>query len=416
MAGIGWAGWSVASRDPAADDPYYRQLGDNGGAAIQQIRQEHWARNNALAAGAAAWAVTGLLIWTTGRGKRAAAGAMAIFALAGLPGCWRPFEPVDLQVIAPNEEAFLIPLAGDTDKQTSAAPEEFLRRNLVMTKQVRIPQQWVPKGYETLGPNGDWKAAGTLIRVDRSPVTREWTADPNSGTSNKNEAVWVMTSDQVEFSTGWTITARIAERDDAVVFLANYPNGTLASVLDHEVRAKIQSDFGLEVTDLVMDELRKNATPHIIKVVTKVEAFFKTRGITITNLGITGGFIYKDKSIQDMLVRVFNAEQEKNIAIAKTQAQEQQNKQVILEATGKAQAILTERKAIADGIKAVADANAYEITKAKEDLKTYLALKQLEIDAKRTEKWDGRFPAYFLGGGNPNMLLQAPAAPAVSPP
>jgi len=33
-------------------------------------------------------------------------------------------------------------------------------------------------------------------------------------------------------------------------------------------------------------------------------------------LGITGGFIYKDKSIMDTMVRVFNAEQEKAIATA----------------------------------------------------------------------------------------------------
>ncbi|MFT2536588.1 hypothetical protein ACMWQD_29850, partial [Escherichia coli] len=69
-----------------------------------------------------------------------------------------------------------------------------------------------------------------------------------------------------------------------------------------------------------------------------VKEFFKSRGITITNIGITGGFVYKDKSIIDTMVKVFNAEQEKSIAIAKTNAQEEQNKAVILEAQGKADA------------------------------------------------------------------------------
>ena len=164
--------------------------------------------------------------------------------------------------------------------------------------------------------SGQWQAAALLVKVDKSPVTREWTADPNSGTSNNNEAIWVMTSDQVEVSTGWTCTARIASRDDAVRFLHNYPNGSLRDVLDTEVRGKLQSTFGLEVTDEPMTKLREEATPHSLRTVKDVTEFFKERGVTITNLGITGGFIYKDKSIMDTMVRVFNAEQEKAIATA----------------------------------------------------------------------------------------------------
>src|SRR6202043_3238804 len=108
------------------------------------------------------------------------------------------------------------------------------------------------------------------------------------------------------------------------------PSGSLQSVMDTELRAKLQAEFGLEVTDVPMEELRKNATPHIKHVVSTVTQFFAERGITITNLGISGGFVYKDRSIQDMLVKVFNAEQEKTIMIAKTQAQQEENKRVLL--------------------------------------------------------------------------------------
>ena len=94
-----------------------------------------------------------------------------------------------------------------------------------------------------------------------------------------------MTADQVEFSTGWTCTARIASRDDAIKFLHNYPNGTLEKVMDHEIRAFLQAAFGLEVTDLPMDELRKKATPHIKNVTERTEKFFSDRGVQITNIG-----------------------------------------------------------------------------------------------------------------------------------
>lgn len=333
---------------------------------------------------------------------------LTILLFLVVPGCRKPFEPVQLETISSNEEAILLPYTENVDKQVTSNNEEYLKKNLVYGKQVKIPQQWVQLGYESLFYNGEWRPAAILIKVDKSPVTREWTADPNSGTSNKNEAVWVMTSDQVEFSTGWTCTARIESRDDAIKFLHNYPNGSLQKVLDSEVRGKLQSTFGLEVTDQPMDKLRKEATPHITKTVESVVSFFKERGISITNLGITGGFIYKDDSIMKKMVEVFNAEQERSIAVAKTSAQEETNKKIVLEATSKADALLKEKQAEADSIKLVADAKAYEIEKAEENKEIYIKLKQIELEKAKLEKWNGAFPTYFMGGNSPNLLLNVP--------
>ena len=414
------AGYSVASSlffEQGEIDKTERslaQMSDDSGRTTEQLKRQHAFENNGyllgwLIVGAVSFLVFALDLRRLFKGP--AASALLIAPVLALSGCWRPFEPVKLEVVAPNEEAFLLPYLGDAKKQESSNNEEYLKANLVYTKQVKIPQQWVQQGYETLGPNGHWQDAAILVKVDKSPVTREWTADPNSGTSDRNEAIWVMTSDQVEFSTGWTITARIETRDDAVLFLHNYPNGSLMKVLDSEVRSKLQSAFGLEVTDLPMEELRKSATPHILATVKQIEEFFKPRGITITNLGITGGFIYKDKSILDTMVKVFNAEQEKAVAAAETAAQEERNKTIILEATGKADALLKTKKAEADGIKLVADAKMYELEKAGEQLQPYVSLKQLELQKELLLKWDGAYPTYFIGGssgGGPNMLLQLP--------
>jgi regulator of protease activity HflC (stomatin/prohibitin superfamily) len=319
-----------------------------------------------------------------------------------LTGCWRPFQPIKLETIQANETAFLIPLLGDAKKQQATHTEEFLSQNLVQTQQIQLPQQWVPAGYEYLGANGSWKDAAILIKVDRSPVTREWTADPNKGTSKKNEAIWVMTSDQVEFSTGWTCTAYIATREDAVKFLYYYRNGNLADVMDNEIRAKIQTSFGLEVTDLPMEKIRSAATPHIKHVVDEVSIFFKERGITITNLGITGGFIYTDATIQKTLVELFNAEQQQAIATATAAALQKT-------AQGKADAAKLQAEGEAEAIKTVADAKAYEIEKAEKDLATYVELKRLEIEVKKIEKWKGDFPASYIGNLPPESLLSIPS-------
>lgn len=113
----------------------------------------------------------------------------------------------------------------------------------------------------------------------------------------------------------------------------------------------------------------------------------------------------------DTMVRVFNAEQEKAIATAGYQAQEEKNKANFSEAEGKAKALLTTKQAEADGIKLVADAKSYEIEKAKLDSEMYVQLKRLELERDRMQKWDGRFPTYFIGGAKtPDMLLQMPVA------
>jgi hypothetical protein len=417
---VGFTIWSASDYNWQTDSAGDVSLGQLANPNLnRQLRDEHVARSNehlirwcGLAALVALIFVPELKRAVRALPTTFKSGGVALLLCLLATGCWRPFEPIKLEVINPNEEGFLLPFTTDPSKQSQTNTEEYFKKNLVFTQQVRIPMQWVSKGYETFGPNGEWRPGAILVKVDKSPVTREWTADPNSGTSNRNEAIWVMTADQVEFSTGWTCTARIASREDAIKFLHNYPNGTLEKVMDTEVRAFLQATFGLEVTDLPMDELRKQATPHIRSVTDKTKKFFEDRGVQITNLGITGGFVYKDQSIIETLVKVFNAEQEKNIAIAKSSAQIEQNKQVLSEAEGKAAAILKQKKAEADGIKMVADAKAYEMEKAKGDSKTYMALKNLELQKTKIEKWDGRFPTYFIGQNDPNLLLQVPVTDA----
>jgi hypothetical protein len=335
------------------------------------------------------------------------AGMLSISLLLVLTGCRKPFEPVQLEVIEPNEVGFLISNT-DVNDQKSTASEDF-DKHIVNTQQVKIPQMWVQTGYSTVFWNGEWRPSARLIKVDTASVTREWTADQNSGTSQKNEAIWVMTSDQVEFSTGWTCTAKIASRKDAAVFLSNYRNGSLEQVMDQEVRSKIQALFGLAVTDLPMETLRTAATPVIIKTVDDVKSFFLEKGITITNLGITGGFVYKNPKVLEKMAEVFTAEQEKSIAVAKTMAQIEENKRIQLEAVAKSEAILTQKKAEADGIKAVAEAKAFEIEKAQQNKEIYIQLKELEIDKLKAESWDGKYPVYYMGVGNaPTLLLNTP--------
>jgi regulator of protease activity HflC (stomatin/prohibitin superfamily) len=178
--------------------------------------------------------------------------------------------------------------------------------------------------------------------------------------------------------------------------------------MDEEVRSRIQTTFGLEVTDQPMSKLRTAATPHIQNTVTAVTKFFHERGLTISNLGISGGFVYKDKSIQDTLVKLFNAEQEQAIAEAEAAALQKmaggKADAAKLSATGEAEAVKIKASAESEAIKTVADSKAYEIEKATQDLETYLRLKQIEIEKSKVEKWSGKFPTVFIGSSMENLL------------
>jgi regulator of protease activity HflC (stomatin/prohibitin superfamily) len=414
-----WAGmnWYTQSIQPEqVRNAALGQMRLDDGAA-REYRELQWKTTTAQVGAVIGWVVLGLVMFANDlervlRKSRRSAGAVSLGAvmLLGGSGCYRPYEPVVLETIGTSEEGFLVPLTGNTMKQQAFTSEELLEQSMVATKQVQIPHRWIKLGYEVFWPNGKWVPSAILIQIDRAPITREWTADATSGTSTKNEAIWAMTSDQVEFSTGWTCTGRIATRKDAVKFLWNYPSGSLKDVMDTEIRARIQAAFGGDVTDKPMDELRLHATPVIHSVRDDVTAFFAARGITITTLGITGGFVYKDKKIQETMTKVFQAQQEQLTAQAGTRTQEERNKAIKLAAEGAAEAARMQAKGEADAIRSVADAKAYEIEKAEANLQTYLSLKQIEVEKARLEKWNGQYPTFLMGNGaaSPGLMMKVP--------
>lgn len=355
-------------------------------------------------------------------------------------GC--AYDTPVLVVVDTSETAFLIQLEGKNDQGTIKS-ENFLKKSMVATKRIGISYRWLSTGYMPLA--GKWIPNERVIVVDRSPETREWRSGPG-GTANHDQGIWVESSDSVGFSTGLSITARIATEEDAAKFLYNYPPkrerlvgedamyknafkvdvADLADVMDKEVRTKAQAIFAYESARYTMDELRarkrevldavKNGTvindPGAKPVeIEGIIEFFARRGITITAVGMFGGFTYENPAIQKSIDAVFQAQQDEQVAIAEFDAAEERKKALKSLGEGAGDQILEKKKKEAEGIKAIADAKAYEIEKANANLETYLELKRLEIESKRLEMWDGKYPVYYLGGSGGdgfNMFLPAP--------
>ncbi len=343
-----------------------------------------------------------------------------LFGLAALPmlsGCVKPYDRPEYVEIDTSETGFLIPLEGDGSEQVKFQSEDYLKTRKVAVKRVQITHRWSQEGR--LPNAGRWIPTVRLVKVNRSPVTREWvtaqTTVSGGAIQRSDKAIWIESADSVGFSMGFTCTAFIPE-EEASRFLYWYPSGSLTDVMDREVRARIQQAAAEVAAKYPLDSLRSRKQEIADAVKLAVTNFFATRGVTVTTVGMFGGMTYENPEIQKAIDGTFIAQQLKVVAEAKFEAQKKENERLELEAQGSAEKARREALGLADARKTAAAAEAEAIrvinSAAMEAQQNplLLQLKSLEVEKARIEKWDGRYPQMWLGGtgGSPDLLFQVP--------
>lgn len=362
-----------------------------------------------------------------------AAGAAAAFGIATL---WvsfqfyRPYDVPEFQEVDTSESAFLIPLEGDTANQSAFPSVELLNQKKVAAKRVEIPHRWQQTGR--FPGNGHYVSTIRLVKVDRRPITREWTKSSHTGTSAKDESIGVESKDSINLSMGITCTANIPE-DLAAVFLYTYPTKSLSEMMDMEVRGRIQQVIADECGKYVQDELPRKKGEIIQAVRADVIPFFKERGIQVSTVAMVGGITYDNPEIQRAIDDGAKAAQLKVVAEAKREAQEVDNRRIRMEAEGRAEAAKLEAKgkaeadalkaeaearskakvaeAEAEAIRKLAEARAFEAERAAAAPSVYVQLRQLEAETKRWQQWDGKFPTHWMpmgGSASPFAVLFPP--------
>lgn len=280
-----------------------------------------------------------------------------------LCGCVRPYDKPEFVTIEPHQTAFLIPLIGDTTNQASFESEDMLMQAKVAAKEIQIPHRWVQTGR--MHWVGEWRATMTLIVVDRSPVTREWSSIKDIGTSAANQAIYAESSESIGFSAGMNCSAQIYSENDAVKFLYCYNNKPLSEIMDTEIRARVESKFVEECASRTLNEILVQKEEIMKAVRDDVVSYFAERGITITVLGMKDGLEYDDTTIQKSINDKFSSEM-------KLTTQENENRRIISEAEAKAEANRILSESITDEI-----------------------LKQ-----QYYEKWNGQLPNVMAGADN----------------
>ena len=424
------AGWLSGRQPRAATALAIQQLnGGNGDAA--KLRQFEAAKEFVHVI---AGAVTLLAAWLC-FGRYAAAAfnrikarlakttttVVGLLSLVGLTGCMKPYDKPEFVEIDTSETGFLTPLEGDATQQAKFQSEDYLRQRKVAAKRVQITHRWSQEGRLTW--NGRWIPTVRLVKVNRSPVTREWISpqSPTAATqalrgAANDKAIWIESADSVGFSMGFTCTAFIAE-DDAARFLYWYPSGSLADVMDREVRGRVQQSAAEVAAKYALDLLRGRKQEIADAVKNDLINFFAARGVTITTVGMFGGMTYENPEIQKAIDQTFIAQQLKVVAEAKFQAPKKENDRIQLEADGAAEKARREAMGLADARKTAAAAEASAIREVNRALSetqpnpALYQLKALDVEKARVEKWDGRYPTYFLGsgGGGPNLLWRVPS-------
>lgn len=264
-----------------------------------------------------------------------------IFLLVGsLLGFWLFVGPPKLEQfveIESHETAFLVPLEGDSKGgQAKLLSREFLESAKVAQKRISLPLR--KKSTGRLPSSFEYVPTARVIKVSRTPVTREWTDDPDSGTSNTRQKLNVESLNSVGFAVGATIEVMIEEADTAT-FLYFYPGKSLAEVVDTNIRGFGQKFLSEFFGALTLEECKTKKGEAFKTCGEAMTREFKARGITITYFGSSEGLTYEDPEIQASINRQIIAEQKIVTEQKEKLAQDESNKKMIAKAKAEAEAL-----------------------------------------------------------------------------
>lgn len=313
-----------------------------------------------------------------------------------MTGCMRPYPKPIIEEIGNNETAFLVPLEGDTGKQAKFDSIEQLNQMKVAMKRVTIPVTWIKTGR--LHTSGRYVPNARLIKVDRTPVAKRWTASANDGTSASKQDLEAESKDSVGVSSGFAITAYVKEEDTAT-YLYWFPGKNLGEIVDNQIFNSCQAVYAEMCAKWDVQELRHHKEDISIAIREKVIPEFKKYGITINEtLGLIGGLVYENPDIQKAIDTVFIAQTMEAKREADRVAQIKQN-----------ELDLSVERNEAEKRKVKADAEAYEVMAKAKAIKDggdgYLELLRLEVEKARIQKWNGDVPMVQSGGNGGAMPI-----------
>jgi hypothetical protein len=313
---------------------------------------------------------------------------LAVFLIAlNFYGC-TPVRVDPLEDIDTNETAFVVPLEGASNAdQKKFMSMEYLEKAKVATKRVTIPQRYRQTGR--LWFDAEWIPTMRVIKVNRAPITREWTEEEERGTNKSvDDSISVQSKDSIGFKVGINITVFVSE-EDAAKFLYYYAGRSLEQIVDTNIRGYVTSVLTREFGSRTLEEGKLSKREISDLLLKDCQETYSKLGITVSSLGIIGGMKYVNgeiqKAINDNYVAGMKIQQSENEKLAQVN-------------------INAKDLSIAQNARAMAE----EFAKAQvaQIAKTQLQIELTRAEAQKTaaEKWNGAMPSSILPQGS-NLLF-----------
>ena len=312
--------------------------------------------------------------------------------LLSLVGC-KPYMAEKFVDVGPNETAFVVPLEGaNKSEQGKFESVEYLEERKVATKRINIARR-----YRSVG-RMPWSAeivdTARVITVDRSPISRHWTASRETGTTTQDDAIYVESRDSIGFGLGVNITAAVEEPNTAL-YLYNFPQSRpLAQVIDSDVKSYITAIMAREFGERELHECKTDKSAVFDVIRKEAIPYWKDFGITIRTIGLSGGLTYENPQIQQVIDDNYAAEMLIEKRENEKKAQEQENARLL--------SIEVNNRQRAEEFNKALEAQ-------REKIKLEIERMRAEADLERAKKWNGQLPANILPEGSP-LLYGLPSA------
>jgi hypothetical protein len=272
---------------------------------------------------------------------------VALLVIYGQPAqaFWSTTNASEPLGIPTNSTAFWIPDEGNTQAgQQQIDDASFYNTHTVPGKIFLVPHHVFDEpGFFS---QDYYVPTGHLILVDRTPVSREWTASTSTGTSSGDESFTCQSNDGLNVKQiGVSISAFI-QPQDAATYLYYYgtapvkpnpddaymqanaasdPQGVNdpavifaselhATPLDDVMDTKIHSLVGIEICNQIgsgsLNQDNANYVPMMATIAKQVSTYLQTRGITLDYIGWDGTWTF-DGDVQQAENNVYVAEETK---------------------------------------------------------------------------------------------------------
>lgn len=239
-----------------------------------------------------------------------------------------------------------------------------------------------------------------------------------SVTSREQRAVWTQTAQEgdpidesitfagkdgqkvnIDVGVGFVIGATDAD----VLTMVQTFGYDLDSVVHTRVRDSVRNGLNMCASSMTVDEIYGPRKEELFKCAEeKVQSEFNAKGLVITRLTLNSE-IRLPKQVQAAMEASTAATQDAQRVEREVASAEAEGKKTVATARAAAEAQITQATAQAESNNLIARSITPEL----------LRLKELEIEEKKAEKWDGKLPV-VSGGGNSSMILDVGETAAIS--